>query len=114
MWPRNFEFFLALWLSVSWLIFRYPDGSLLMYHDFFIATAIAAISLLNYKYRYIHLYNLIIALWLIAFVVYMNKPVSEAPYQNYMVIGLLLLMLGILPPHASSPPKEWLEFHNED
>lgn len=110
MWARHFEIFLAIWLAISWLIFRYPQNSLLMYHDFIIAIAISTISLLNYKYRYIHLYNLIIAMWLIVLVYYNNTPISVAPYQNYMVIGLLLIMFAVIPAHASTPPKEWFEF----
>ncbi|MBA2728701.1 MAG: hypothetical protein H0U49_11075 [Parachlamydiaceae bacterium] len=111
MWARHFEIFLAIWLTLGWLIFRYPeDASLLMFHDFFIAAIISTISLLSYKYRYIHLLNIFTALWLIAIVFVSNTNISNAPFQNYMLIGLTLLIFAIIPPRASSPPKEWEDF----
>ena len=110
MWARHFEVSLAIWLSLSWLILRYPEGSFLMFHDFSIAVLIITISLLNYKYRYIHLLNLFTSLWLIILVFVSNTPITNAPYQNYMVIGLTLLIFAIIPPRASHPPVEWEEF----
>ena len=110
MWPRHFEVSLAIWLSLSWLILRYPEDSFLVFHDFSIAIVIAIISLLNYKYRYIHLLNLFTALWLIIFAFVSNTPITNAPYQNYMVIGLILLIFAIIPARASHPPEEWEEF----
>ncbi|MBA3956994.1 MAG: hypothetical protein H0X51_01170 [Parachlamydiaceae bacterium] len=110
MWARHFEVFLSIWLSLSWLIFRYPKDSYLMLHDFSIALIITTISLLNYKYRYIHLLNLFTALWLIILVVVRHTPITDAPYQNYMVIGLILLIFAVIPPRASHPPEEWENF----
>lgn len=110
MWARHFELFLAIWLSISWLIFSYPQGSLLMYHDFVVAIVISTLSLLNYKYRYIHLYNFAVAAWLIALVLFSQAPITNPFYQNYMTIGLLLLMFAVIPPNSSFPPKEWHEF----
>lgn len=111
MWGRHFEVSLAIWLALSWLIFRYPDESFVfMIHDFFIAASIATISLLNYKYRYVHLLNLIIAFWLIAFVFFSHAPITNAIYQNYMMIGLILLIFSVVPPKASHPPQEWEQF----
>lgn len=111
MWARHYEVALAIWLSLSWLIFRYPqEASLLMIHDFVVAAAIATISLLNYKYRYINLLNLFTSLWLITLVFISNTTIHDAPYQNYMVIGLILLVFTIIPQRASSPPVEWEEF----
>lgn len=114
MWARHFEISLAIWLSLSWLILRYPeDSSLLMFHDFFIAAIITTISLLNYKYRYIHLLNFFTSLWLITLAFISNTPTTNAPYQNYMVIGLTLLIFTVIPPKASDPPKKWKEFIEE-
>lgn len=111
MWARHFEVSLAIWLSLSWLIFRYPENSsLLLVHDFFIAAVIATISLLNYKYRYIHLLNVLTSLWLIIFAYFNYTSITNVPYQNYMVLGLILLMFSIIPPRASYPPEEWEEF----
>ncbi len=111
MWPRHFEVFMAIWLSLSWLIFPYPqDSNKLMIHDFFISTLIATISLLNYKYRYIHLFNILSAIWLIILAFKSKAPITDAPYQNYMVLGLILLIFTVIPPRASNPPEEWEEF----
>ena len=108
MWARHFEVFLAIWLSLSWLIFRYPkDATWLISHDFIIAAVIASISLLNYKYRYIHLLNLIPAFWLMGTAFFSYSPVTYAPHQNAMVLGLLLLMFVVIPPYSSQPPQEW-------
>lgn len=111
MWARIFEVSFAIWLSLSWLIFRYPEGStLFMLHDFFIAAVISTISLLNYKYRYIHLFNFLTSFWLIALVYFSGTSIMYAISQNYMVVGLTLLMFTVIPPRASHPPKEWEEF----
>lgn len=109
MWARDFEVFFAIWLSISWLIFNYTDSSL-MYHDFTIAILISIFSLLSYKYVHIHLLNFIVSFWLISFVLYTQAPVTDAIYQNYMVIGLLLLMFTVVPSYASDPSVEWEEF----
>jgi hypothetical protein len=114
MWARHFEISLAIWLSLSWLILRYPeDSSLMMFHDFFVAAIITTISLLNYKYRYIHLLNLFTSIWLITLSFISDTPITNTPFQNYMVIGLTLLIFTVIPAKASHPPKEWKEFIEE-
>jgi hypothetical protein len=59
-----------------------------------------------------HLMHLVIALWLIAFAFARPSP-PPAPYQNYVVIGLLLTLLAVIPTRASEPPSAWREFYDQ-
>ena len=106
---------LACWLMISPFVFRYPgEEKFLWANDYICATLIVLFSMLSNLRRVekIHLLNLLIAAWLIG-VAYLRPAAAPPPppYQNYMVLGLGLLIFGILPSHASEPPRKWKEFY---
>ncbi len=116
MWPRVVEFMLACWLAISPFIFSYPGSALfLWFNDFSCASLMAIFSLLSYyeHLRKLHLCNLAISLYLISLSYFFKGSTFEAPLQNYMVLGLLLLMIAILPTDADKPPKPWRDFYKE-
>jgi hypothetical protein len=111
MWARHFEVCLAIWLALSWIILRYPiEMEAKIIHDLVTASLILLFSFLNYRYRYSHLLNLGVAIWLIILAFYSTEPTAFAQSQNYMVLGILLLIFGIIPPRASLLTPEWTAF----
>lgn len=116
MWARVVEFMLAMWLAISPFIFKYPDDARFFWaNDFTIATLIAFFSLSSiYKsLRKIHLVNLAIALYLIFLSYLFQDSPMYAALQNYMVLGIIILMTGIIPAEASKPPVPWRKFYEE-
>ncbi len=116
MWARVVEFMLAMWLAISPFIFRYPDDAHFFWaNDFIVATFISLFSLGSiYKpLRKLHLVNLVTALYLI-FLSYLLKdsPMYEA-LQNYMVLGILILMTAIIPSEADKSPVPWRKYYDE-
>lgn len=116
MWARVVEFMLALWLSISPFIFCYPkDARFFWANDFIVATLIALFSLGSiYKpLRKIHLVNLAISFYLIFLSYLFRDSPMYGPLQNYMVLGILILMTAIIPAEASKPPVPWRKFYDE-
>lgn len=114
MWPRVVEVMLACWLMVSPFVFRYPpDATFLWVNDYVCATLIVLFSMLSNipRIEKIHLVNLAVALWLIGVAYLQPTAPPPPPYQNYVVLGFGLLIFGILPSHASEPPRAWKEFY---
>jgi hypothetical protein len=113
MWARHIEAVVAVWIAFSWLIFRYTaDLTAMQINDTIISLLIILFSLITYqeRFRYCHLLNFLIGLWLIGWVVYSGTGIEFGPHQNYMVSGLLLLMLSIVPSRTKEPPKAWVAF----
>ena len=113
MWARHMEVVLGIWLGISRFIFHYPeDFTKLMIQDEIFAFLIVLFALLTYRdrFRYLNLLNAAIGVWLIGLVFVSGKGVEFAPDQNYMVIGLLLVMIGLVPSRTKQPPKPWVEF----
>ncbi|GAB4237234.1 MAG: hypothetical protein Tsb0021_17040 [Chlamydiales bacterium] len=114
MWARHSEAFIGLWLALSYFIFRYasPYAPILMVNDLICSFLIIFFSISTYykTFRYCHLLNFILGLWLLGWVFLSDAGIDFAPYQNYGVIGLLLLMLSIVPTKSERPPKAWIDF----
>lgn len=110
MWARVVEVMLGLWLAISWLIFGYREASLLI-NDFTIAFLICLFSLLSYlpRFQKMHLFNFLIGVWFII-LAYMMQGSLFYVDQNYMILGILFLMISILPSHAKYPPRRWIQF----
>lgn len=114
MWPRTVEVMLALWLATSPFTFRYPgDQPGLWWHDVIIAVLLAALALVSFVHqtRRAHLLELLIAGWLIGYGWLTAADVFDAPRQNWMCLGLLLLMLAIIPSDCVKPPYRWQEWN---
>ena len=113
MWARHIEAVIAAWLGFSWLIFRYtPNLLYLQINDWVCTILVLLFSLVTYKdrFRYFHLLNFLVGLWLIGWVVYSGTGIDFGPHQNYMVVGILLLMLSLVPSRTKEPPMAWVEF----
>lgn len=105
---------LAVWLMISPFVFRYPaDAHFLWFNDYTCAVLVILFSMLSNLPRVekIYLLNLLIAGWLIGVAYAHPQAPPPPPYQNYMVLGLTLLIFGILPTHCSEPPRKWKEFY---
>lgn len=114
MWPRHFELSFAFWLALSPFIFSYSDEPCLWATTFISSFLIICFSLLSLskRFKYLHLLNVGIGLWLILFGFMQTPP--EPAYQNGIIVGILLLMFGILPTKASSPTDSWIDFYSSD
>jgi len=117
MWARIIEFMLACWLAISQFIFRYgPDMTFERANDLICATLIAALALGSYArpLRHLHLAHLLVAAWLIGVGVAASDSNPPAPaYQNYVVFGVVLAMVTIVPSRADDPPIAWQRYYNE-
>lgn len=116
MWARHFEFVLGLWLAISWLIFGYnADQLFLGVNDGVCFVLITLFSFMSYyrPLRWLHLMNLLISFWLIAIAYSSSTTIHEGPYQNYMVVGFLLMMFAIIPAYSNDPPEAWQDYLNK-
>lgn len=96
---------------MSWMIFGYSENfPILFTHDLIVFILISFFSLGSYLYklRRVHLFNVVVAIWLIAFSLTSLVPFVER--QNYIVIALLLLMFAIIPSPTDEAPYDWQRF----
>lgn len=110
MWARDFEFFIGIWIAISWLVFDYRGPAHLVINDIICCLLIMFFALASYtkKFGHIHLFNFVMGIWLICFHFFFDIPFAAS--QNYIVLGLLLLMFSLVPSHAERPPVAWIEF----
>jgi len=110
MWPRDLELSLGFWLLLSPFIFGHDDGAQgLWATDLVCGSLVLALALLAYRprLRYIHLAELLPALWLIV-CGWLGSQGGFAPgYQNEIVVGLLVAMIAIVPSKTDQPPEGW-------
>lgn len=110
MWARVMEFALACWLALSPFIFRYDEsGHDLLLNDLVCAFLITVWAFLSFwrPLEKIHLLNIPVALWLIGLAFVQESAPPPPPYQNYILVGVLLLVFAIIPSRASDPPQGW-------
>jgi len=109
MWGRVVEIMTAVWLAVSPFVFRVQSDPTILWADQIIALSICVLSGLSYwrPTRHAHLLILLIAVGLIAWGRLSGTP-PPFIHQNHIVAGLFLLMIAIIPNHASDPPPVWL------
>lgn len=107
MWARISEILLGIWLFIAHFVFK-VQGSFDLWWAFFICL----IGLLSYipKLNKLHLLQLI-PTGALLYVSY-TYPTHILPFfmQNYILVGLSLLMFCIIPSHASDHPRPWQEF----
>ena len=110
MWARVIEFMLACWLAISPFVFRHgPEETWLWTNDLTASFVVAFLALLSFRHslRRAHLFNLVVALWLvIAGFLGAGTPAA----QNHVVLGLLLGIVAIVPSRASEPPLAWRQY----
>jgi hypothetical protein len=108
MWARVVEFMLALWLAISPLFF----GHALWKNALSCGFLIGSFALLSFhsKLPKLHLLNLPVALWLLICAGKSGEFPLSPFLQNYIVLGLLFGMLGIIPSDSEKPPATWRKF----
>ena len=105
---------LACWLAISPFIFRHPDDATeLWWNDWICALLIGGFALASFvdQTRRAHLLELLVAAWLIGYGWVTASGIHDAPRQNWMVLGLLILMLAIIPSDCVKPPVGWQEWN---
>ena len=113
MWPRVIEFMLACWLAISPFIFNYPKSTTFFWvNDFGCSVAIAFFALISFyePLRKMHLCNLLMAFYLIILGFIFKESSLQSALQNYVVLGIIFLMIAIVPTDASEQPKPWRDF----
>jgi hypothetical protein len=110
MWPRDLEFSLGLWLLFSPFIFGHDDGATgLWATDLLCGAFVLIVALLAYhpRLRYVHLAQLLPALWLIVGGWLAAQEGFPPASQNQIVVGLLIAMIAIVPSKTDQPPEAW-------
>ena len=114
MWPRIIEVMLGCWLMISPFIFRLsPDQTFLWVSDLAAGAAVIGIALTACSPRYprLRLLNLISSAYLVIVAFLAAPPPPPPAYQNYVVIGLLILITAVIPTRGVLPPQKWQQFY---
>ncbi len=114
MWARVLEFTMAIWLSISPFILGYADELRFFWvNDLIVAPLMVFFSLISLyaPLRKMHLCNLLTSAYLVFLSYFFKGLEANALLQNYMVLGLLLFMLTIVPTDAAKPPIPWRDFY---
>lgn len=119
MWPRVIEISLGVWLAVSPFVFEYDlDGDrFLWWNGYLCAAAAIAAALVSFKPRLerAHAVTVAVGLWLVA-TGYLFVPfAAEVPpeFQNFVMVGWLLVMFAVLPSRSDTPPRAWEDWWRE-
>ncbi|WP_417738167.1 hypothetical protein [Rosistilla oblonga] len=108
MWGRVVEIMTAAWMVFSPFIFAGDHSETLLILNSLTALLIASLAALSYwpPTRYAHLGILIVATGMLIWGRFAELP--PPPFQqNYIVVGLFLMMIAIIPNEASDPPRVW-------
>ena len=110
MWPRVVELMIGGWLCISPLVFR-GTPAVEPFAGIFLAagSAVVICSLLSFWDRaaLAHLVTVAVALALGAFAYFGWERPGPPAAQNALMAAMLLVLLGIIPNHASRPPRPW-------
>ncbi len=108
MWGRVVEIMTAVWLAASPFIFGVQTDTVLLWSDLGIAFLICCLSGLSFwkPTRHAHVLILVVSVGLIVWGRFAVIPPSP-PHENHIVVGLFLLMIALIPNHASHPPRAW-------
>jgi len=108
MWGRTVEIMTAVWLALSPFLFRVQDDATIVTADSLIALTIACLSGLSYwrPLRHAHLLILVAAIGLVVWGRLAGTPPPPI-HQNHICVGLFLMMIAVIPNHASLPPRAW-------
>jgi len=117
MWPRTVEAMMACWLAISPFIFQHDDSKWVWWwNDWITATLIVSFALLSFAHetRRAHLLELVVAAWLIGFGWGTSSGGLGAPaQQNWICVGLLILMIAVIPTDCLRPPEKWREWNRQ-
>lgn len=110
MWSRVVEIMLGCWLLMSPFIFAYSsEASTMWANDFICGSAVILFGLFSYwaPTQHAHLLTLLVGTWLTAFAYREGLGAVSPASQNYLTVGLLLLMFAIIPNDAANPAPGW-------
>ncbi len=110
MWPRVVEFMLGCWLLCSPFIFRGDHrGDVDTWIDFALGGLVTTMAALAFwrPTRYSHVVTLAVALMMFLVPRFTLSPEISPAGQNFMMVGLLLLMFALVPNQAFSAPQAW-------
>jgi hypothetical protein len=115
VWARVVEVTLGCWLAVSPFIFQYGGATALWIVNFVAAFAVVVFAVLSWwePTRHAHLANALVASALIAYGRFAVGAEPDPAHQNFIMIGLLLLMFSIVPNWASAPPPHRVNENSE-
>ncbi|WP_373044776.1 hypothetical protein [Vulgatibacter sp.] len=117
MWARVIEMMIGIWLVFSPFVFgHHGSDPWLAYGDFASGTLLVFFACLSFrpKTKYAHLASLAVVAWLVLFGYFAGGYPSAPGYQNDILVGLTLLLIVIIPNHASQPPESWRAFFRDD
>jgi hypothetical protein len=103
---------LGSWLLISPFIFHYGDAPLAWWiNDNVVGLAVIAFGLFSFwrPTRRMHLLSILAALWLMGYGRFGHDYPFPPAAQNYITLGLLLLMVAVIPSRASRPPDAWFK-----
>lgn len=113
MWARHMELALGLWMAVSPFALRHdPAAAGLWLHDYASALVLVVVPLLAHwrPARYAHLALLAFAAWLIGagwWQTWTSAGPLAAAHQNWILVGLTVAMLAVIPTEPSRPPEPY-------
>lgn len=116
MWARLIELGFGLWLLASPFVFDGPSSATALWVIDSLAGVLLIVStVVNYRHpnRRYYLAVPVLGAALIAVAFLSGPHPLPLPQQNHIMVGLTLMMLGIVPNLALSPPQKWSEFEGE-
>ena len=107
MWARIVELVLAGWLAASPMVQSHPVGA--RANSLACAAVVAACAIASFspRMRCAHLASLLVAAWLTGSGWWSAQASPEPFAQNWIVVGLVLAMVAIVPSEALKPPLSW-------
>ncbi|MHA7838879.1 MAG: SPW repeat domain-containing protein [bacterium] len=114
MWARHMELSLGIWLLISPFVFH-PEASrpFLWIHDLSVGAAVVSLALAAH-WRPLHRIHLLfapLALWLMGlgwWGAWQEEGIHVDPvHQNWLLVGLLLILFAIVPSESSQRPIPW-------
>lgn len=113
MWGRILQILCAGWLAASPLLLSGTSRpSMLLGAACALLVTFLAVGSFHRRVPHLHVATVFPALWLIggAFLAAPGRP--PLLVQSNVIIGLMLLILVLVPNHATSPPRGW-DTYNE-
>lgn len=116
MWARLIELGFGLWLLASPFVFEDSSSATgLLVIDSLAGVFLIVSTAVNYRYpnRRYYLAVPVLGAALIGVAFLSGPHPLPLPQQNHIMVGLTIMMLGIVPNLALSPPQKWRTFERE-
>ena len=114
MWGRLLQLLVACWIAGSPMILGdRNDGRFAGLHFLACGAAVAFFAALSFhpRCRYAHLGTVVPAAWMLVVAYFVVPYPLPVLHQSAIVAALLLLVLALVPTHASTPPPSWVAFN---